>query len=236
MYNYDTKRGALVNLKNQTVSDLKTPDYSTPRFSRGETINSKLKNWEAAVVQSFTFFTGPIWISSNDWACHINHMDISEFNPPPENPVLSPQSYIEAGMVKIAVGGSWFNMLLDTDPSKTQYQSKFSQETIPPAIKETYPGPLRSYSSSLYEPLALYRFGYGYRMSNRTSVIAAFLLSLHAVIALVGSLWQLRQGVLLSHGGAFPSMLPCVLAVCLRLRESKTPVRAFRKRRHYSAG
>lgn len=204
MYNYDIKRGALVNLKNQTSSGLKTPDYSTPRFSRGVTINSKLKNWGAAVVQSSAFFTGPIWISINDWACHLKQIDISEFNPPPENPVLPPQSYIEAGMVEIAVGGSWFNILLDTDPSETQYQSKISQTLIPPTIKEAYPEPIRNYSSSFYEPLALYRFGYGYRMSSRTSVLAAFLLSLHAVIALVGSIWQLRQGSIVISRGSIP--------------------------------
>jgi hypothetical protein len=204
MYDYDRERAALVDLKNQSADGLETPDYSTPRFSRGETINSKLKNWGAAVVQSATLYGGPIWMSDNNWTRHLTQTGAPEFAPLPESPVLPPRSYIEAGIVEIALGGSWFNMLLDTAPSASQYQSIYSHVYIPPAIKEAYPEPILNYSSSFYRPLALHHFVYGYRLSSRTSVIAAFLLSLHAVIALAGSIWQLRQRCVIISWGSIP--------------------------------
>lgn len=72
-------------------------------------------------------------------------------------------------------------------PSDTQYTNR-SFEDLPADSRPETP---RWYSQPPTRVISVFNLGYGFRLSTRTSILGITVLLAHAVIVMLGSLWQL---------------------------------------------
>lgn len=97
--------------------------------------------------------------------------------------VLTPH---DAYSVELSVGGALTYLLSWTPPAASQYSMPYDQ--IPPQFTQGL-SPPRSFAVQFMAKV--YHEGYGFHLSTRTGYLGVTVLLLHAVIAIVGSLWQL---------------------------------------------
>lgn len=92
----------------------------------------------------------------------------------------------EAFPVEAVVGGLLTYLLSWSLPCESQYSMPYEQ--IPERFRLEPPQ-----SFPIVYSWEIYRKGYGFRLSTRTAYLGATILLLHAITAIVGSLWQLKR-------------------------------------------
>lgn len=95
----------------------------------------------------------------------------------------------EAFLVEAIVGGMLTCLLSWSLPSHSQYSMPYDQ--IPERFRL---GPPEQFSHEYTNEV--YRRGYGFQLSTRTGYLGVAVLVLHAAIAIVASVWQLRRGII----------------------------------------
>lgn len=95
------------------------------------------------------------------------------------------QGQVEAGALEIVIGGAFLQFMSLMNPTSSQY-SVGPGLILPDSLM---PEPRRSFPDTATYVLKVYRLGYGFRLSSRTGFVGMIVLTTHAVIAVLGSLW-----------------------------------------------
>lgn len=93
---------------------------------------------------------------------------------------------MEAAELEVILGGAFASILLYLPPTVSQY-------ALPSALRmsnQYLPRP-RYYEFPTNFTLEVYNLGYGFRLSSRAGKLGIVVLLAHAILALLGSLWQL---------------------------------------------
>lgn len=101
---------------------------------------------------------------------------------------LSEVSEIEdASSHEILVAGAFAYIMAQLKPSSSQYSNE-TTANIPAEARQEEP---RSYPATVKREISVFNLGYGFRLSTRTGMLGITVLIAHAVIVVLGSLWQL---------------------------------------------
>lgn len=109
---------------------------------------------------------------------------------------------VEAAELEVTLGGAFASILMYMDPSHSQYRLSPGL-TLP----DTFIPHQHFYQVPTTIRLEAYNLGYGFRLSSRTGKIGVAVLLLHALIALVGSFWQLLRCRVVTAWGTIPEYL-----------------------------
>lgn len=109
----------------------------------------------------------------------------------------SQQERNEAFPVEAVVGGLLTYILSWSLPCGSQYSMPYEQ--IPERFRLEPPQ-----SFPIIYSWEIYRKGYGFRLSTRTAYLGVAILLLHAIIAIVGSLWQLKRNSVIRAWSTVP--------------------------------
>lgn len=112
----------------------------------------------------------------------------------------SAEARIEAFPVGAAVGGILTYLLSWSLPSDNQYTMSYDE--IPPQFRLGPPESFSRFFSSW-----VYRKGYGFRLSSRTAYLGVAVLVWHAIIVVVGSMWQLKRRRIIRAWSTVPDYL-----------------------------
>lgn len=106
---------------------------------------------------------------------------------------------VEAAEVEVTIGGAFASIPMYLNPSLSQYALSPGL-TLP----DTYIPKQQFYQVSTTIRLEVYNLGYGFQLSSRSGKLGVVV---HAVIALVGSLWQLQRWRVVTAWGTIPEYL-----------------------------
>lgn len=93
----------------------------------------------------------------------------------------------DASSHEILVAGAFANIMSHLEPSLSQY----SNETFPDLPAGAMQEITQSYAQTVKREISVFNLGYGFRLSTRTGILGITVLIAHAVIVVLGSLWQL---------------------------------------------